>query len=787
MASAFLTAMAEQHEKPTRTALPATSCRGAHGRAFGLSLGLEIRALTLVLNSVLARLSVSTCFILATMALSRNPIGAATILVVLFLSLFYTVRADFLQQPEVFDGPLLSPLELDVGKPGPGPNPEFTVLQGDGEAPAHTFNHQKRYGSGAPYWMSQIKRQGKVAYGNNASYILWRNVLDYGAKGDGVTDDTDAINNATADGNRCGYGCDSQTTAPAIIYFPPGTYMISAPIILYYYTQVIGDANNLPTLMATPEFYGIGILDSNKYLPYGYNWFANQNNFYRQVRNLVLDITLVDPTRPVHCLHWQVAQATSLQNLVMRMAEGTPGDGNQHMGIFMDNGSGGLLEDIVFYGGGVGFLAGNQQFTCLNLTFYNCETAVFQNWNWLFLYKDIFINNCAIGFDLSQGGDIPAVGSQLIQDTILTNVGYGIVTSFSTNSTPTAAGTLVLDNVDFVRTDPAMIDPNNNVLISGNQLVASFVQGRVYSAYESMEVINNLTCYLPAADSSRVQQMAQPPPKSPSLLNPAGNIWRRGRPQYEGVPVTAFKSIIDFGCIGDGFADDTACVQNFLDSIDQANQIAYFDHGAYVISSTITIPNNIRIVGECWPLIMVDGSAPMFSDMNDPHVAVRVGQPGDTGTTEISELVFETRGPAPGAIMMEWNLAGANGVTSTGMWDTHWRIGGSNGTMLQSDTCRKKPNVIHGANSTCYAAYLLLHITHTAQLTMSNNWGWVSDHELDLLDHDQIDIYNGRGLLVESQGPVTIFGSSFEHSVLYNYNIANAKDVYLGIIQSETA
>lgn len=51
------------------------------------------------------------------------------------------------------------------------------------EFPRHTTNHVKRYGSGAPYWMSQISRQGKVVYGTNSSYLVWRNVRDFGAKG----------------------------------------------------------------------------------------------------------------------------------------------------------------------------------------------------------------------------------------------------------------------------------------------------------------------------------------------------------------------------------------------------------------------------------------------------------------------------------------------------------------------------------------------------------------------------------------------------------------------------
>lgn len=562
--------------------------------------------------------------------------------------------------------------------------------------------------------------------------------------------------------------------------------MVSQPILMYYYSQFIGDANNLPILMATPEFNAIGILDADRYLPYGFNWYTNQNNFYRQVRNFVLDLTLVEPTRAVHGIHWQIAQATSLQNIVFKMVQGTLGDKNQQQGIFMDNGSGGYMEDLVFIGGGIGLFTGNQQFTLRNLTFNYCETAIFQNWNWVYLYKEITINNCAIGLDMSQGGEVPATGSVIVQDSVFNNVEYGIITTFATNSTPTSAGSLVLDNVQFIKTDPAVQFPNNTAILPGNQRVASFVQGRAYTAFESQQMVNNLTCYLPAANSSRIQQVVGPPPKSASLVNPAtGFVWSRSKPQYEGVPVSSFKSSYDFGCIGDGLTDDTANVQKFLNSIG-TNQIAYFDHGAYLIRDTILIPKNIKIVGEIWPMFMIDGSSSTFSDASNPKPAFRVGNPGDTGSVEIQDIIFETRGPAPGAILLEWNLAGTS-PTAAGMWDTHFRVGGTNGTLLQSDICTKNPGAAHGVNDLCIGSFLLMHVTHSASMIMVNVWGWVADHELDLTDHNQIDIYNGRGILVESQGPVWMYGTSFEHSTLYNYQYANSKEIYFGVIQSETA
>src|SRR5271155_2917657 len=96
--------------------------------------------------------------------------------------------------------------------------------------------------------------------------------------GNGVTDDTAAINAAINSTGRCGEGCSSTTTTPAVVYFPAGTYLISSSIIDQYYTQLIGNPNDLPVLKATANFQGFGLIDGDVYYTENLNW-ASVNVF----------------------------------------------------------------------------------------------------------------------------------------------------------------------------------------------------------------------------------------------------------------------------------------------------------------------------------------------------------------------------------------------------------------------------------------------------------------------------------------------------------------------------
>src|SRR5271168_5219953 len=103
-------------------------------------------------------------------------------------------------------------------------------------------------------------------------------------------------------------------------------------------------------------------------------------------------------------------------------------------------GSAGFMTDVTFNGGIVGASIGNQQFTMRNLVFNNCVTAISQLWDWGWVYQGISINNCQKGIDISAGGTSgQTVGSIILVDSSITNTPIGIVTAYTSTSSPATA------------------------------------------------------------------------------------------------------------------------------------------------------------------------------------------------------------------------------------------------------------------------------------------------------------------------------------------------------------
>ncbi|KEY65762.1 hypothetical protein S7711_05591 [Stachybotrys chartarum IBT 7711] len=594
------------------------------------------------------------------------------------------------------------------------------------------------------FWMEDIAHRGRSPYHPDPSYLTFRNVKDFGAIGDGVQDDTDAINAAISYGERCNPGvCKGNTISPATVYFPSGTYLISDSIIDLFYTQLIGDPTNRPVIKASPSFSqeSFGLIDSNPYQPSGGLSWNSTNAFFRQIRNLEFDTTSLHSSLPAVGVHWPSSQATAITNCVFRLSA-IPG--NRHTGLLIEEGSGGLLNDLYFYGGGKAAVFGNQQYTARNLWFFNSEIAIHITWNWGWTYKSIFFTDCKIGILMDQESD--STGSVTLLDSVFRNVDTGIITTRMHAGVGGSNGTLILENVLFEGVEEAVIGPTGlildqtNLQDAGNDL---FIMGHLadeWGLFAQTGYYNDST------------------PRRSSLL--------QGR------------------AAGDGFTDDTQALRRLFNDAAANGSIAYLDAGIYIVADTILIPPNIRIVGEALASVIM-ASGINFEDMQNPRPVIQVGLPGDTGFIEWSDTFVSARGPCAGAILIEYNLFNA-GLPS-GMWDVHTRIGGFAGTNLQLDECP----AITGDDTIdpyCIAAYMSMRITSSAGgLFAENCWFWVADHDLEDQQYSRITVFAGRGLLIESRrGRIWLSATGSEHHVLYQYQMADTQDIYIGFAQTES-
>jgi len=208
----------------------------------------------------------------------------------------------------------------------------------------------------------------------------------------------------------------------------------------------------------------------------------------------------------------------------------------------------------------------------------------------------------------------------------------------------------------------------------------------------------------------------------------------------------------------------------------------YIDAGSYLVTETIYIPSGSKLFGESYPVILSSGS--FFADSSNPQPVVQVGKAGESGSVQMSNVILSGKGAQAGAIFIEYNLASSQG---SGLWDVHTRVGGFAGSDLQVAQCLKQPDS-SAINPACIAAFMSMHVTQSASgLYMENNWLWVADHDIEDSNSTQITIYASRGLLIESTaGGNWLYGTAVEHHQIYQYNVANTQDIFMGQIQTET-
>jgi glucan 1,3-beta-glucosidase len=257
------------------------------------------------------------------------------------------------------------------------------------------------------------------------------------------------------------------------------------------------------------------------------------------------------------------------------------------------------------------------------------------------------------------GGGTPGqtVGSMTLIDSSFTNIQTGILIAYNSDgsSAPPSAGSLILENVDFNNVQVAVQGPGGAAIAGGTMTVAAWGQGHGYTSKGPTRFQGNIPAF-----------------SRPGQLRSSSKYYERSKPQYEDVPVSQFVSVRGNYARGNGIDDDTAALQNTINSATAAENIVFVDAGIYRVISTISIPPGARIVGETYSMIMGSGG---FLDMNNLQVVVRVGNSGQSWIVEWPDMIVSTQEATAGAILIEWNLA-SSANHPPGMWDVHTRIWG---------------------------------------------------------------------------------------------------------------
>jgi hypothetical protein len=406
-----------------------------------------------------------------------------------------------------------------------------------------------------------------------------RNVRDYGAKGDGHTDDTQAFRAALQQGRSTPQGFK----AAASVYIPPGRYLIRSTLIIWSRTHVFGDWTDPPTLVLAPD--SAGFQDPAKPLPFlvtagGYkvpddttDWQtrtgefngSTNNTFFIIVRDLRVEIASNNPG--AWAIYWWCAQQTALRNVQVDCGPSSRGCLNTG-----GQGGGSTIAGCTFTGGQEGYFSSDTSMELLrDCTFtgqawfavdaggfamYTFQNLRFNRTGPFLLRREFYGVAALLGCSFQHAGGIVLPPDQLQRS-------------------------LHLENVSFDQ--PAQIPPF---------LKPVALKGTVRQ-WSNSEVVNKGRT-VSGSDSS--------------LRRAAYGAAFLNRPLPR--PGPACVNIRTVGAVGDGLHDDTSAIRRAL----SAHRELFFPPGNYRVTEPIIVEGGHKLFGAgvLASVVTLDAQAPDF-------------------------------------------------------------------------------------------------------------------------------------------------------------------------------
>ncbi|PRP81499.1 putative exo-beta-1,3-glucanase [Planoprotostelium fungivorum] len=606
----------------------------------------------------------------------------------------------------------------------------------------------------AAYWYESVAGNGLSPYvGTPSNYLIYRNVVSLGADKTGQNDVTSIFQNAINQGdgtnvrNSGNFGTSRQM---AVVYLPAGTYLLNNPLQFYVGTVLMGDPTNPPTIILASTFPSAAALYCKD------PRYNAVSSWYTAIKNIKIDSTRVDVARSVILIEWSVGLGCYITNVVLNMPNYSTG----HVGLnSLYGGSTLIVSDTQILGGAYGInINSAQQFQMKSIIFSRSATSINIVQCFTCLFIDVNFSSTGTGINMTNPNSVTSdngdIGTVTVVDAVVSGTNI-----FINTITPARGGdhTLILQNV-----------------LQGSGVNSALVQDGTAVAIGNVTGVWMTGYSYGMGSDGMVSKTSYTVQRDPTLLDANGIYATVPSPtfsSYAAAQVVNVKSVSGLPVYGDGTRDDTTNLQTIINN--NVGKLLFFPAGTYKVSQTLFFPINSRVYGEAWPAISASGS--FFSDASNPKPLVLVGNVGDVGTAQFVDMIFTVAQPLPGCILMRINAAGDQ-PGNVGMWNSFFRVGGTNGTTLLASCSQAEP---------CKAAYLQLHLTPTSSVYLENVWGWTADHDIDNRPYLVTNVSVARGLLVESRQATWLHGISFQHHAVYQINIRQAVSIFLGLHETE--